>query len=726
MSILITLSCSPESNFFELAKRNYHKGNYDMIRADLSSIDWKQLESLSVNDGYNFIVSEINSVVERHIPLKSNHRTVRKKQWVNRECIKMVKNKYKAWKSYIHAKTAENYRKYRAARNRCSNVTRNAKRNFEKHIVNDIKTNTKGFWSYVREQTNSRTKMADLKDRHGNLITDNKQKANLLNDFFASVFVNEPPGPLPIFDIRYNGTVTPVSKLTVDKSTVLKQLKGLNVFKSMGPDGCHPRILKEAAEELCEPLCILMNKTFEEQCIPAFWKQANVSALFKNKGERTDPSNYRPVSLTCIPCKLCEKTVREVLMKHMNDNNLFSDCQYGFREKRSCILQLLDVLDDLTSAYDESKQTDVIYIDIKKAFDSIPHRRLLLKLQAYGFGDEILCWIEDFLKGRKQKVNVNGEFSEWQPITSGIPQGSVLGPVLFIIYINDLPDKLKSMCKIFADDSKIYRSIQDEVDQDIIQEDLFEICDWTDIWLLRISIPKCKAIQYGYIRYENVYQLRDQDNIVLDIPAAEEEKDLGITFEKSLKFDKHVLNVVNRCKKLTGLIKRTFRYMDKKLFLQLFKTLIRSIVDYGIVVWYPSTRKNIQLIENIQKRATKIVPELKDLPYEQRLRMLNLPTLLYRRQRFDLIQIFKIINGFDNIDTDKFFTFNDNNTRGHLFRLEKHHVRKSLRLNSFPTRCINEWNNLPEEIVCKTSIDGFKIALDKLWHHKRFDTSTIY
>ena len=131
-------------------------------------------------------------------------------------------------------------------------------------------------------------------------------------------------------------------------------------------------------------------------------------------------------------------------------------------------------------------------------------------------------------------------------------------------------------------------------------------------------------------------------------------------------------------------------------------------------------------LKTVYPPKTSFCGGYKDLPYEERLRMLNLPTLLYRTQRFDLIQIFKIINGFDNIDTDKFFTFNDNNTRGHLFQLEKHHGRKSLRLNSFPTKCINKWNNLPEEIVCKTSIDSFKIVLDKLWHHKRFDTSTIY
>ena len=220
--------------------------------------------------------------------------------------------------------------------------------------------------------------------------------------------------------------------------------------------------------------------------------------------------------------------------------------------------------------------------------------------------------------------------------------------------------------------------------------------------------------------------MRDQDNVTFDIPSAEDEKDLGILFDKTLKFNKHVLNVVNRCKRLTGVIKRSFSYMNKTVFLQLYKTLIHSTVDYGIVVWFPTSKKNIQLIENIQKRVTKIVPELKGLTYEERLRSLNLPTLLYRRQRYDMIQIYKIINGCDDIETSKFFTFNDNNTRGHIFRIEKQQVNKSLRLNAFPSRCINEWNNLTEDIVCKSSVDSFKIAIDKLWNYRRFDTSSIY
>ena len=187
----------------------------------------------------------------------------------------------------MHTKTAENYRKYCVARNHCTNVTRSAKRNFKKLIVQDIRTNTKGFWSYVREQTKSKTKMSDLKDESGQEVTDSKEKANLLNNFFASVFVNEPPSRLPIFDMPYNGT--PVTKLTVDQSTVCKQLKDLNIFKSMGPDGCHLHVLKEAADVLSESLCLLMNKMFEEQCIRNVWKDAKVSALFTNNGAQTDP-----------------------------------------------------------------------------------------------------------------------------------------------------------------------------------------------------------------------------------------------------------------------------------------------------------------------------------------------------------------------------------------------------------------------------------------------------
>lgn len=331
---------------------------------------------------------------------------------------------------------------------------------------------------------------------NGDLVSSDKDKANLLNDFFASVFTRENTRTIPDFEKGYNGT--PVTEINITKDKVLKDLKSLNVSKSMGPDGCHPRILKETADIIYEPMYEIFKKSYEEGEVPKIWKDANVSSIFKNKGSKSSATNYRPVSLTCVPCRLAEKCVRDTIMTLMNSNKLFSDCQFGFRGKRSCVLQLLDVFDDWVKAYDDGFQIDTIYLDFKKAFDSVPHKRLLVKLKGYGFDGTLLKWIEDFLKDRRQRVVLNGNYSEWKDVTSGIPQGSVLGPVLFIIYINDMPEIIQSLCRLFADDSKIYRRVKTNEDQQIIQSDLLRLCDWSDKWLLDFSVPKCKVVQYGY------------------------------------------------------------------------------------------------------------------------------------------------------------------------------------------------------------------------------------
>lgn len=306
-------------------------------------------------------------------------------------------------------------------------------------------------------------------------------------------------------------------------------------------------------------------------------------------------------------------------------------------------------------------------------------------------------------------------------MTSGIPQGSVLGPVLFIIYINDMPDKVTSMCKLFADDSKLYLTIKSRYDQEIIQSDLFKLCDWSKEWLLAFNIAKCKAVHYGYTYFDFNYQMKDSTGEVKDLPYDTEEKDLGIKFHSSLKFDSHISTVVNKANQIIGLIKRSFYFMDKSLFLKLYKTLVRPHFDYGNSIWYPISKKNIQSIENVQRRATRIVPELKNLTYEERLCELE-----YRRKRGDLIHMFKIIHGIDDISCEKFVSFNENTTRGHSFKLNKPRCLKSLRLNAFPARCIENWNSLPDELVRTEKLDTFKNRLDVLWRGCRFDVSNIY
>ena len=494
----------------------------------------------------------------------------------------------------------------------------------------------------------------------------------------------------------------------------------------MGPDGCHPRVLRETYDIVNKPLQTIFDKTFIEGKVPHIWKEANITALYKNKGDKSETTNYRPVSLTCLPSRICEKTVRDTIMNHMTVNNLFTDCQFGFRHKRSCILQLLDVLDDWSKYYDENKQIDTVYVDIKKAFDSIPHRRLLLKLEKYGIKGNVLKWIEDFLSERKQRVVLNGKYSNWENVTSGVPQGSVLGPVLFIIYVNDIPDSLNSFCKIFADDTKLYTAVEDKRDQIKLQKDLLKLCKWSRLWLLEFSVQKCKVVQYGNVQKHFEYKLIDKDGNLETLQKDTTEKDLGIWFQSNLKFDDHIINVVNRSNKLLGLIKRTFKALDKDSFLILYKSLIRSILDYGGSVYYPSTKKNIQLLENIQRRATRLLPQLRGYTYSERLESLKLPTLLYRRKRYDLIQLYKIVHGFEDIKAEKFFEFNDNCTRGHLFKIQKKGCKKTARLNSFPMRCINQWNSLSEEIVSSDTVLKFKTRLDRFLLPDRYNLADIY
>ena len=226
------------------------------------------------------------------------------------------------------------------------------------------------------------------------------------------------------------------------------------------------------------------------------WKTAEVVPIFK-KGKKSDPNNYRPVSLTSSVCKLVETVIRDAIFKHLESNELLTDAQYGFRKGRSCCTQLLDSMKDWANAIDEGYSMDIIYLDYRKAFDSVPHERLLNKLEAYGIKGEIHRWIRNFLIGRTQRVIVNGEYSKAASVSSGIPQGSVLGPILFLIFINDLPEILQSIVKLFADDTKLYRTIVDKNDETILQNDIDQIAAWSERWQIPFNVNKCKVLKVG-------------------------------------------------------------------------------------------------------------------------------------------------------------------------------------------------------------------------------------
>ncbi|KAK3084823.1 hypothetical protein FSP39_019637 [Pinctada imbricata] len=373
----------------------------------------------------------------------------------------------------------------------------------------------------------------------------------------------------------------------------------LEDHKSQGPDNMHPHYFKTLAEQLKKPLHILFNTSFREGKLPNVWKTANVTPLHK-KGPKHNSSNYRPISLTSIICKLMEKIVRDALMSYMEENQLFTVHQHGFRKKHSCVTQLIEVLEDWSKEIDNSNSIDNIYLDFQKAFDKVPHKRLLEKLKGYGIGGNLLSWIESFLTERKHRVVLNGSESNWSNVTSGIPQGSVLGPTLFLIYINDLPDVVHNIVKLFVDDTKLYLVVNNHEQQERLQEDINSLASWSNKWLLKFNVSKCKHLHLGKPN-QTTYTMNDEE-----ITKCDSEKDLGITVDDKLKFQVHINTQIKKANIKLGLIKRTFTYLDKDIFLKLYKSLVRPHLEYGSNVWSVIYKKEAIALENVQRRATRM------------------------------------------------------------------------------------------------------------------------
>ena len=415
----------------------------------------------------------------------------------------------------------------------------------EKKIASKSKSNPKLFYKYVNSKTKMSSKIPDL------YLTDNKdkdlmtcsdqEKANEFAKFFSSVQTREPPG-------TWAPPVRPDIKekiiLEITEETLLKKLGRLKTSKSPGPDSIHPRVLSEIRQVLVEPLLSIFQTSVKACKIPDPWRDANITAIFK-KGDKHVAGNYRPVSLTSICCKLLESFVRDALIKFMKDNKLFSKKQFGFLSGRSTVLQLLKVLDRWTKILDGGGSVDVIYCDFRKAFDTVPHRRLMSVLEYYGICDPVLSWVGDFLSGRRQRVLVGGQSSVWHDVTSGIPQGSVLGPVLFVIYINTMVENdTISDISLFADDAKVSNEIKKESDIGILQNDLDMMVDWTDNSLLQFHPDKCKSMRITSRNEPDMsheYTMRGQL-----LERSYEEKDLGVIIDSKLSFDQHISSKVKK------------------------------------------------------------------------------------------------------------------------------------------------------------------------------------
>ena len=300
---------------------------------------------------------------------------------------------------------------------------------------------------------------------------------------------------------------------------------------------------------LITPISILLPKSLDEGVVPDDWKIANVCPIFK-KGVKSQVSNYRPVSLTSQVSKVIESVLRDAIVSHLKYNELIRDSQHGFRKGRSCLTNLLVFLDKVTGYIDEG-YVDVIYLDFAKAFDKVPHQRLLDKLKRHGIHGKVFNWIEAWLTNRRQRVCIQGKFSTWAAVTSGVPQGSVLGPVLFLIFINDLDKDVGSCVLKFADDTKIFREISNVRDSATLQRDLELLQKWSQVWQMEFNVDKCKVMHIWKHNTEVKYTMANTQLKTVH------EEDLGVLITEDLKSSAHCIHSYTKANRMLGLIKRT-------------------------------------------------------------------------------------------------------------------------------------------------------------------------
>lgn len=337
---------------------------------------------------------------------------------------------------------------------------------------------------------------------------------------------------------------------------------------------------------------------------------------------------------------------------------------------------------------------DVIYLDFAKAFDKVPHHRLLQKVKAHGINSKIWNWIRAWLTNRNQRVCIKGKSSTWAEVLSGVPQGSVLGPVLFLIYINDLEEGIENWILKFADDSKIFSRIQDTDDRLRLQKDLNQSLEWSREWQMKFNVEKCKVMHVGSSNPRYTYEMDGSE-----IQVIHEEKDLGVTIVDNLKTSVHCAHQYAKANRMLGLLRRTFKTRSKPVLLKMYKSVVRPHLEYCSSVWSPHYKKDKELLEKIQHRFTRLFKELRQLTYAERLHALGLWSLEERRNRADL----------------EFFEFNtDRRTRGHQFKLNKRQLAKDIRLHFFSERVINRWNGLPSDVVSAKSLNLFKAGLQQL------------
>lgn len=702
-------------NMFDRLNLFSERVDWTKINEDLSVIGWdSEFLDMNVSQMAEVFVERCRSIASLHAPKRTAHSNTNK--IVPRDRRILMRKRIKLRKRLKHS-VVPNTRKL--IENQLTDIemklqeSYTQEKNFrENRAVEAISSNSKYFYTYAKKNSATVQKVGPMLDASGQYTSNPSSMADILSRQYAQAFSIPSQAPISTDSLP----ALHIDDVEIAEEDFIIAINEISTNSAPGPDRFPAIMLKNCKQRLVRPLYLIWRKSLDTGVVPKSFKMSNITPIYKS-GPRQIPKNYRPVALTSHLVKVFEKVIRKRIVNFLESNQLLNPKQHGFRAGRSCSSQLLQHFDTITRLLENGMNVDVVYLDFSKAFDKLDFSITLQKLHDIGITGKLHCWIKSFLTEREQCVVIQGCHSAWVPVISGVPQGSVIGPLLFIIMLNDIDSGiLTSYVSSFADDTRVMRGIGGALDVTVLQNDLNLIYEWCDKNNAALNHGKFECLRYGQdesIKASTAYQ----SNLGTAIKICDSVSDLGVTVTPDACFNAQISKVCASANLKCGWILRTFLSRERLPLLTLWRSLVQPLLDYCCQLWSPAAVGLIQNIERVQASFLKKMNGMAQYDYWEQLEALRLYSQERRRERYIIIYTWKAL---EEIVPNFGVTATVNSRNGRYcsvpaVRSAAPHRIQSIRFNSMGVNGPRLFNCLPRQLRNMTdcSVGSFKAALDK-------------
>jgi len=708
--------------------RSYKHFNEDNFLNDLKQMPWMDVQNYDdPNDMWVQWKNNLMNCIDLHVPLIDKRVGKRNSPWINKDLKTKIRQRDFLKKKAILSNNETDWDQYKKARNQTNNAIKLSKKNYFVHGFDQNKANLRKTWKLINDLTSRKTsksvKISELKIGEQK-ITSDCSIAEAFNDHFSNIaqtLANNLPNTECKPELYLKSTNSVFSIKPTSTKTVCNLLRGIDETKAVGLDAISNKLLKLAADILAPSLTIIFNQSIKTSLFPREWKQAKVTPVFK-KGEKNDANNYRPISVIPTISKLFEKIVFDQLYTYLNTNQLLASCQSGFRPFHSTLTALTEATDHWSINIDKGFFNGVIFIDLQKAFDTIDHDILLTKLSNYGVDHLSVAWFRSYLTDRTQRCYVNGCLSNQNPVKLGVPQGSNLGPLLFLIFINDLPNCLNTaLARMFADDTSIsVHSVNISGLEPLLNIEIKNLHSWLLANKLSLNIAKTELMIIGS---RQKFTAHDNYEININIAGSEIKKvdcakSLGVTIDKNLNWSSHIYDVTKKVSSSIGALKRIRPFISTETAQQIYNALIQPHFDYCSIVWSGLSQELSDRLQKLQNRAARVITKTNyETPSTQILNDLRWDTLAVRREKQKAMLMYKTISKSAPVYLQELFSakHNQRNLRNCENVLKLPMPRTEYLRKSFCYSGAKLWNSLPPEVKGSKSASQFKKALKSVF-----------